>query len=126
MGIAETTGGNPGHCDQQKCDDHIHQWPGDGDQQFLHRLVGHSVHIGNAADGRQNDVRSFDAEAPAHQDMSELVQGDAGKHQNDENQRVQRCRGAACRVIGNGDPGQEQQEGEVKPHRRTGDPADGD
>ena len=45
--------------------------------KFLHRLLRHLLHVGDAANGRQDHVRRRDAKVPPHQDMPELMQRDA-------------------------------------------------
>ena len=65
-------------------DHHVHQRPGDRDDQFLRRLFRNALQPRHAADRQQRDVGRLDAVAPRREDVAELVQQHADEQQHDE------------------------------------------
>ena len=112
--------------DQDRGDDHVDQRPGDGDDDLLRRILGDARQAGEAADRQQRDVGRGDAVAPRGDRVAELVQHDAGEHRDDERDAVDRRGGAALRILGEADPGKQDQEGQVDADLAARDPRNGD
>ena len=61
------------------------------------RLVRHFLESRQAGDGKEGDVERFDSVAPRRECMTELVQHDTKKNQQDEQDSVYRSRASPCR-----------------------------
>ena len=79
---------------QRRRDDEIDRRPGDRDGEFLRRIVRQRLQAGDAADRQQRHLRRLNAVAARDEDVAELVQHDADKQQDDEDQAVARRRRA--------------------------------
>ncbi len=108
---------------QDDGDDEIDRRPGDGDGEFLRRLVRHRLQAGDAADRQQRDFRRLNAVAARDENVAELVQHDADEQEDDEDEAVARRRRAALLPGAEADPGEQQQEGDVNLHRRAAEAA---
>ena len=71
-------------------DHDVHQRAGDGDQEFLARLLGDALEPRHAADRQQRHVRRRDAERARREDVAELVRQHAGKQQDQEGESLPR------------------------------------
>ena len=112
--------------ENERAGDHdIHQRAGDGDQEFLVRLLRDALEPSDAADRQQRHVRRRHAERARREDVAELVRHHAGKQQDEEGKSpATPLSGPPDDPAGGENPAQEQQEGDVDAHRRSGDPAD--
>ena len=108
---------------QNDCDDEIDRRPGDGDGEFLRRLLRQCLHAGDAADRQQRDFRRLNAVAARDENVAELVQHDADENEDDEDEAVARRRRPALPPGAEADPGEQQQEGDVNLHRRAAEAA---
>ena len=105
--------------DQQNGDDDVHQRAGDGDEEFLPRLLRNALELGDAADRQQRHIRRRHAEGAGGEDVAELVQQHAQEQQHHESETVPGGGGAALGIAGGEDPGEKQQEGQVDAHHRA-------
>ena len=108
---------------QDEGDDEIDRRSGDGDGEFLRRLLRHRLQAGDAADRQQRDFRRLNAVAARDEDVAELVQHDADEDEDDEDEAVARRRRSALLPGAEADPGEQQQEGDVNLHRRAAEAA---
>ena len=112
--------------DQRKRDDEVDGRPGEGDHELLPRVGRQALEAGDAADRQQRHLLRLNAVAPRRQDVAELVQDDAGEEEDDEERAVDRRAGAAPSPGAEGDPGEEQEEGDMDLDGRAAEPADGE
>ena len=108
---------------QDEGDDEIDRRPGDGDGEFLRRLLRQRLHAGDAADRQQRDFRRLNAVAARDENVAEFVQHDADEDEDDEDEAVARRRRPALLPGAEADPGEQQQEGDVDLHRRAAEAA---
>ncbi len=114
------------HRDKYEADEEIDRGPGQRDDQLLARIGRQARHAGDAANRQQRHLGRLDAVAAGGEDVAELVQNHAGEDENDEQRRVERRTPAVARVSAEGDPGEEQEEGDVDLDRGSAEAADGD
>ncbi len=112
--------------EEPRRDDHVHERPGERDDQFLMGLVRHALHAGDPSDGQQGDVRRLDAEGLRGDGVAELVQEDARKEQEDEADPLHGGLFPSGQVIADPDEGEQQEEGQMDPDFDAGDGGDTD
>ena len=86
---------------------------GDRDHDLLGGVLRHARQPREAADRQERDVRRGDAVTAGGDGVTELVEDDAGEDRDDEQDAVECRRRPALRVLGDADPGEQEQEGHV-------------
>jgi hypothetical protein len=64
---------------QHNSNDHVDQRASDGDNQFLPRLIGHSLKSGHPANREQRNVGRGNPESSCRQNVAKFMQQDAAK-----------------------------------------------
>ncbi len=106
--------------------DHVNQRASDSDNQFLPRLVGHTLKSGHPTNREQRDIRRGNPKSSRCQDVAEFVQQNAAKERQDKQHARNRGRRASYLIIGKSDPCQKEEERNVDAHFRSGDTSDFD
>jgi hypothetical protein len=111
---------------ENEADDEIDRGASERNDELLPRVGRHALHAGHAPNRQQGHCGRADAVAAGRKDVAELVQHHAGEDEDDEEGAVERGACAALPPGAEGDPGEQQEEGDVDPDLGAAAAADGD
>src|ERR1700757_1931168 len=104
------------HKDQHPGNDHINKGPGNGDNEFLPRLVRDATESRHTADRQQSNVRRLYTESPCRECVAELMQEYAGEQRQDKKHPLDSASEPRHLIVAEPNPNEKYQEGQVDSH----------